>query len=188
MPTRACLGAIGRSTRSWRATWREDRLVPWPPRRCRREDGRRRRPPAGPALKASVEKVLTTLRVMRKVPKSDKAINAHSVMAVADSEILANLWQATSSEGPGDALWLVELRGFEPLTSCMPSRDPGKSSIMKPRITSRHTEAVVVTRGVLRGLVWLELLPCCCPPNDRELHVPRQGLGKVALCRKCDVP
>ena len=58
-------------------------------------------------------------------------------------------------------------------STCMPSRDPGKSSIMKPRITSRHTEAVVVTRGVLRGLVWLELLPRCCPPNDRELHVPR---------------
>jgi hypothetical protein len=66
----------------------------------------------------------------------------------------------------------VELRGFEPLTPCMPSRDPGKSSIMKPRITSRHTEAVVVT-GVLRGLVWFEPLPRCCPPNDRELHVPR---------------
>src|SRR5512132_4180908 len=72
-----------------------------------------------------------------------------------------------------DALCLVELRGFEPLTPCMPSRDHGKSSIMKPRITSRHTEAVVVTPGVLRGLVWLELLPRCCPPNDRELHVPR---------------
>jgi hypothetical protein len=35
---------------------------------------------------------------------------------------------------------------------------------MKPHITSRHTEAVVVTRGVLRGLVWLELLP-------RELYL-----------------
>jgi hypothetical protein len=62
-------------------------------------------------------------------------------------------------------LCLVELRGFEPLTPCMPSRDPGKSSIMKPRITSRHAEAVVVARGVLRGLVWLELLPRCCRPT-----------------------
>jgi Phage integrase family len=71
------------------------------------------------------------------------------------------------------AVVVVELRGFEPLTPCMPSRDPGKSPIMKPRITSRHTEAVVVARGVLHGLVWAELLPRCCPPNDRELHVPR---------------
>jgi hypothetical protein len=57
----------------------------------------------------------------------------------------------------------------------MPSRNPGRSATTKPRITSRHTEAVVVTRGVLRGLVWLELLPRCCPPNDGELHVPRCG-------------
>jgi hypothetical protein len=59
-----------------------------------------------------------------------------------------------------DVPWRTHSGGrSSPLTSCMPSRDPGKSSIMKPRITSRHTEAVVVTRGVLRGLVWLELLP-----------------------------
>jgi hypothetical protein len=57
---------------------------------------------------------------MRKVPKSAKAISAHSVLSVADSGTLANLWQATLSEGPGEVLWLVELRGFEPLTSCMP--------------------------------------------------------------------
>ena len=94
-------------------------------------------------------------------------------MTDARSETLANLWQTTLSGSAADALCLVELRGFEPLTPCMPSRDPGKSSIMKPRITSRHTEAVVVTRGVLRGLVWLEVLPRCCPPNDRELHVSR---------------
>jgi hypothetical protein len=73
-----------------------------------------------------------------------------------------------------DVPWRTHSGGrSSPLTSCMPSRDPGKSSIMKPRITSRHTEAVVVTRGVLRGLVWLELLPRCCLPNDGELHVPR---------------
>jgi site-specific DNA recombinase len=57
---------------------------------------------------------------------------------------------------------VVELRGFEPLTPCMPSRNPSRSSLTKPRITSRPTQAVVVTRGVSHGLQRLELLPRCC--------------------------
>jgi hypothetical protein len=57
---------------------------------------------------------------------------------------------------------VVELRGFEPLTPCMPSRDPGKSSTMKPHITRHHSEAIVVMRGVSRGLMRLEMLPLCC--------------------------
>jgi len=35
---------------------------------------------------------------------------------------LANLWQMALRVEAGDALCLVELRGFEPLTPCMPSR------------------------------------------------------------------
>ena len=66
---------------------------------------------------------------------------------------------------------VVELRGFEPLTPCMPSRNPGRSAPTKPRITRHPTEAVVVTRGVSRGLVRLQLLPRCCPPNEHE-HAP----------------
>jgi hypothetical protein len=68
----------------------------------------------------------------------------------------------------------VELRGFEPLTPCMPSRDPDRSGPTKPRITRHPTEAVVVTRGVSRGLVRMQLLPRCCPPNDHE-HAPPPG-------------
>jgi hypothetical protein len=85
-----------------------------------------------------------------------------------------NLWQmALRAEGE-DALCLVELRGFEPLTPCMPSRDPDRSGPTKPRITRHATEAVVVTCGVWRGLVRLQLLPTCCPPNDHE-HAPPPG-------------
>jgi hypothetical protein len=69
---------------------------------------------------------------------------------------------------------VVELRGFEPLTPCMPSRDPDRSGPTKPRITRHATEAVVVTCGVWRGLVRLQLLPTCCPPNDHE-HAPPPG-------------
>ena len=36
---------------------------------------------------------------------------------------LANLWQMALRAEVEDALCLVELRGFEPLTPCMPSRD-----------------------------------------------------------------
>jgi hypothetical protein len=41
---------------------------------------------------------------------------------VAPGEILANLWQASLSGRPADVLCLVELRGFEPLTPCMPCK------------------------------------------------------------------
>jgi hypothetical protein len=72
------------------------------------------------------------------------------------------------------ALCLVELRGFEPLTPCMPSRNPGRSSTTKPCVASHRTEAVIVTHGASHGLVRLEMLPRCCPPNDRE-HAPVPG-------------
>jgi hypothetical protein len=40
-----------------------------------------------------------------------------------EPRFLANLWQMALRAGVEVALCLVELRGFEPLTSCMPSRD-----------------------------------------------------------------
>ena len=52
--------------------------------------------------------------------KAPKPVSTQSVLMAPVSESLANLWQATLSGSPGEALWLVELRGFEPLTSCMP--------------------------------------------------------------------
>jgi hypothetical protein len=67
----------------------------------------------------------------------------------------------------------------------MPSRDPDRSGPTKPRITRHHTEAVVVTRGVSRGLVRLQLLPRCCPPNDHE-HAPPPGQGGGGLCRESE--
>ena len=63
---------------------------------------------------------------------------------------------------------VVELRGFEPLTPCMPSRNHGRSASTKPRIAGHHNEAVVVTHGASCGLVRLELLPRCCPPDGGE--------------------
>jgi hypothetical protein len=83
----------------------------------------------------------------------------------SEASFLANLWQTALRAKVGATLRLVELTGFEPLTPCMPSRNPDRSSITKPRITSHHIEAVDVTRGAFRGLVWLELLPRCCPPQ-----------------------
>ena len=37
-------------------------------------------------------------------------------------------WQTTLRAGVEDGLCLVELRGFEPLTPCVPSRDPDHST------------------------------------------------------------
>jgi site-specific DNA recombinase len=69
---------------------------------------------------------------------------------------------------------VVELRGFEPLTPCMPSRNPSRSAPTKPYIAGHSTEVVLVTRGVSRGLVRLELLPPCCPPQP-----------SWSMCRSC---
>jgi hypothetical protein len=42
---------------------------------------------------------------------------------------------------------VVELRGFEPLTPCMPSRNPGRWSTTKPCVASRLTRAMLGTCG-----------------------------------------
>jgi hypothetical protein len=49
-------------------------------------------------------------------PKASEPVSAQSVSGASKSEILANLRQAALSENAADALCLVELRGFEPLT------------------------------------------------------------------------
>jgi hypothetical protein len=85
-----------------------------------------------------------------------------------------------------DALCLVELRGFEPLTPCMPSRNPGRSALAKPHITRHHSEAIVMIRSVSRGLMLLEMLPHCCRPNDCEMRRSR-GRGGGDLYRDAPV-
>jgi hypothetical protein len=84
---------------------------------------------------------------------------------------------------------VVELRGFEPLTPCMPSRDPDRSGPTKPRITRHATEPVVVTRGVSRGLLRLQLLPRCCPAAARPTIMNmrrRPGQGGGGLYRESE--
>jgi hypothetical protein len=49
-------------------------------------------------------------------------VSAQSALKAAMSETLATLWQASLRGSPGVALCLVELRGFEPLTPCMPCK------------------------------------------------------------------
>jgi hypothetical protein len=60
------------------------------------------------------------LRAMRKAPSWLNRSAAQRVLLAAGGEILANLWQMTLRGGVEVALCLVELRGFEPLTPCMP--------------------------------------------------------------------
>jgi hypothetical protein len=85
-------------------------------------------------------------------------------------------------------LCLVELRGFEPLTPCMPSRNPGTSAPTQPRITRHHTETVVVTHGVSHGLVRLELLPRCCPPTIMSIRRCGPKVMEASAVWKCDSP
>jgi hypothetical protein len=59
-------------------------------------------------------------------------------------------------------LCLVELRGFEPLTPCMPSRDPHHSAHHK---TLRSRALHQSMRAVVWWFAWLrraELLRICC--------------------------
>jgi hypothetical protein len=89
--------------------------------------------------------------------------------------LLADCWQTTLRRMAGDALCLVELRGFEPLTPCMPSRDPRHSAHYealrsRPLHQSRRT-------GVW-WFVWVrraELLRGCCAES------PEQRVGQEEL-------
>jgi hypothetical protein len=74
-----------------------------------------------------------------------------------------------------DALCLVELRGFEPLTPCMPSRNPSMAPTTHPCVTGPDARAVVLPRGGSRGLVRLALLPRCCPPAIGNPPLPRRS-------------
>ena len=78
---------------------------------------------------------------------------------------LANLWQTALSGRPADALCLVELRGFEPLTPCMPSRDPRHSThheTLRRRV--RPWNRAVDSWWLVVALA-VRLLPLCCRLN-----------------------
>ena len=83
-------------------------------------------------------------------------------MTDAVSETLANLWQMTLRAEVEDTLCLVELRGFEPLTPCMPSRDPHHSAHHKALRSKPLHQSM---RAVVWWFVWArraELLRGCC--------------------------
>jgi hypothetical protein len=74
---------------------------------------------------------------------------------------------------------VVELRGFEPLTPCMPSRNPSTAPTTHPCVAGPCAIAVVLARGGSRGLVRLDLLPRCCRPTTLGMKSPADGLGAV---------
>jgi hypothetical protein len=80
-------------------------------------------PTGGPETARNFGKeVLTALASGAEAPEPPESLSAQSVPMATESETLAILWQAALGRRPGEALWLVELRGFEPLTSCMPCK------------------------------------------------------------------
>ena len=92
-------------------------------------------------------------------------------MTDAVSETLANLWQTTLGGSAADALCLVELRGFEPLTPCMPSRDPRHGLHHE---TSRSWPLQRSRRAITWWFVRVrraELLRICCAKwLERRVH------------------
>jgi hypothetical protein len=111
---------------------------------------------------------LTTALASGEAPKLPESVSAQSVLMDASSEILANLWQATAEGNPADALCLVELRGFEPLTPCMPSRDPRHGAHHEP---SRSRALHQSRKTGAWWFVWVrraELLRGCCAESLEE--------------------
>ena len=80
---------------------------------------------------------------MAKVSTSLNRSAAWSVTEVTHSETLANLWQAALNGSPADALCLVELRGFEPLTPCMPLTSP---PLAIPHLSTRSPISALLSR------------------------------------------
>ena len=94
-------------------------------------------------------KVLTKVGVLR-TPKSTEPVNAQSAIDVTWSDLLAAV-----------VLCLVELRGFEHLTPCMPSRDPTTN----PRVAG-HAPA---REGLACGSCGFVEQSCCA---SARRHVP----------------
>jgi hypothetical protein len=63
-------------------------------------------------------------RLQTNMPKSPETVAALSGVRATNRDLLTICWQTALSGSAADALCPVELRGFEPLTPCMLSRDP----------------------------------------------------------------
>jgi hypothetical protein len=85
---------------------------------------------------------------------------------------------------PADALCVVELRGFEPLTSCMPSRNPWHNTHHKTpcrRPSPQHSGVgFVVARVGSSGWVAALLLPAVDRPGEAVSGAADVPRGPVA--------
>jgi hypothetical protein len=127
------------------------RPVPrWPSGRCRREDGRRRRPPAGPALKSGVKKVLTQPRPTR--PSSPfPAVTGYDLMLwIVGSRAMVNRIRSVSYALPAPLPFRPGHRPLRPEgvllpageRSSLPTVDPGRRSHRHGHRGSRRRAAV----------------------------------------------
>jgi hypothetical protein len=78
---------------------------------------------AGRIAMAIEQRLTVVLKVAEQALEATRAVQHSECSSGHWPRFLANLWQmALRAEGE-DALCLVELRGFEPLTPCMPYTD-----------------------------------------------------------------
>jgi hypothetical protein len=98
---------------------------------------------------------------------------------------LANLWQMALTAEREDALCLVELRGFEPLTPCMPSRDPHHGTHTKPCVAGRFNAPRRLVRGGSCGFV---VQSCCAAAaRNRVAGAPSGSVKAITAASKwCD--
>jgi hypothetical protein len=129
----------------------------------------------------------------RRPSTSNDLRNAASVRAATRRRLLANCWQATLGAGAEKVNCLVELRGLNPLTPCMPSTDPHhnahhETSSSRPLHQTRRAGAwwfVRVRRAVL-------LRVCCAKWLKRRVHrdelLAQRSLAilRVASCLRCE--
>jgi hypothetical protein len=90
----------------------------------------------------------------------------------SEASSLANLWQTALRAKVDDALCLVELRGFEPLTPCMPSRDPRHSAHHEASRNRGIQQSSRSARGATCGFVEES---CCAAAARPERAVRIHG-------------
>jgi hypothetical protein len=99
--------------------------------------------------------------------RSSRVVQHSECSSGYGSRFLANLWQTALRAGVEDALCLVELRGFEPLTPCMPWT-VWRLQKCSPRAFAQVNRQAKGAAGD-RGCPWLSPAPCPkCAPGGPE--------------------
>jgi hypothetical protein len=110
------------------------------------------------------------LKVAEQALEAQPPLNTARVRT-ATGRVSGNLWQMAFRAGVKVALRLVELRGFEPLTPCMPCHP---HPLTRPSAASPRTASAVLKKLAGRGAVVRREAACGIAADNL---LTRSGLG-----------